>query len=113
MTPTPEQQSRMRIQYALVRADRHWATQHLSNALPPDRMEMIVRAVEKAVGTTGVLELELELAKTRGCLARLVEAVAGAWQPDVDAGAQAHDAMQIVRRVEAYLVSLQDDREVA
>lgn len=113
MTPTPEQQSRMRIQYALVRADRSWAGHHMANALPPDRMDMLVRAVEKSIGATACLGLEVELANARGCLARLVEAVTGEWLPEEDAGAQALHALQQVRRVEAFLLSLHVDQEVA
>lgn len=111
--PTPEQVSRLNIQYVLVRADRQWATDHLANALPADRMDYLIRAVEKSVGMTAVRDLECELAVTRGLLSRLVEAVTGQWDPRGDPGQQAQEALRQVRRVEAYLASLNPDQEVA
>jgi hypothetical protein len=110
---TPEQASRINIQFEMVRADRRWATEHRTTAIPPDRMDWLIRAMEKHVGATAVLEVEMELANTRGCLARLIEAVTGRWQPDVEVGAQALAAMRQLRQVEAFLLSLSDEQGVA
>lgn len=110
---TPEQSSRLNIHYVLVRADRQYATDHLTNALPPDRLDVLIRAVETNVGSTAVRELEGELAIARGCLARLLEAVNGVWSPGVDVGAQTWEALRQVHAVEAYFQSLHTEQEVA
>lgn len=110
---TPEQSSRLNIHYVLVRADRQYATDHLTNALPPDRLDVLIRAVETNIGSTAVRELEGELAIARGCLARLLEAVNGVWSPGVDVGAQTWEALRQVHAIEAYFRSLQNEQEVA
>lgn len=110
---TPEQSSRLNIHYVLVRADRQYATDHLTNALPPDRLDVLIRAVETNIGSTAVRELEGELAIARGCLARLLEAVNGVWSPGVEVGAQTWEALRQVHAVEAYFHSLRNEQEVA
>jgi hypothetical protein len=110
---TPEQSSRLNIHYVLVQADRQYANDHLTNALPPDRMDVLIRAVETNIGSTAVRELEGELANARGCLARLLEAVNGAWSPGMDVGAQTWEALRQVHAVEAYFQSLNNEQEVA
>lgn len=103
---TPEQVTRWRAE--LVRADRNWATAHRANPLPPDRLAFLFRAMSGAQR-----ELELEMANTRGCLARLIEAVTGRWRPNVAVGEQAVDALRQVHKVEQYLMSLHDEQGAA
>lgn len=103
---TPEQTAHWHAE--LVRADRHWATAHRANSLPPDRLAWLLRAVSGSQR-----DLELEHANTRALLARLVEVVTGQWDPRGDAATQVQEAMREVRRVEAYLQSLHAEQEVA
>lgn len=110
---TPEQESRISIHRVLVSADRQYATDHLTSMLPPDRMDVLIRAVETNIGATAVRELQAQLAGARGCVARLVEAITGEWSPGRAAGAQTVEAMRVLHRVEEYVRSLQVDQEVA
>lgn len=110
---TPELDTRLKIGLVMVQADRNWAVHHLANPLPADRIDVLVRAVESSIGATGVRDLEAQLATARGCLARLVEAVTGKWLPDKSPGAQAMEAIRQVHRVEAYLLSQQDEQGAA
>jgi hypothetical protein len=103
---TPEQSARWHAE--LVRADRHWATQHRANPLPSDRLLVLIRAMSGAQR-----DLELEMANTRGLLARLVEAVTGGWDPKGDVACQAQEALRELRRVEAFLLSLHNEQGAA
>lgn len=103
---TPEQA--VRWEAALVRADRHWATAHRTNPLPPDRLVWLVHAT-----ATVQHQQELEHANTRALLARLVEAVAGRWDPHGDPAVQAQAALRELRRIEQYLLSLHNEQGAA
>lgn len=103
---TPEQSARWHAE--MVAADQRWATAHRANPLPPERLLVLLRAVSGSQR-----DLELETANTRGCLARLVEAVTGRWRNGVDAGEQTVEALQQVHKVEQFLMSLHNEQEVA
>lgn len=103
---TPEQSARWHAE--MVAADRRWATAHRANPLPPERLLVLLRAVSGSQR-----DLELEMANTRGCLARLVEAITGQWRQGIDVGEQTVDALRQVHQVEAYLQSKHDEQEVA
>lgn len=103
---TPEQAAHWHAE--LVRADRHWATAHRANPLPPDRLAWLLRAFSGAQR-----DLELEHANTRALIARLVEAVVGRWDPRGDVAVQAQTALRELRRIERYLLSLHNEQEVA
>ena len=106
---TPEQAVRVRVQQAMVSADHRWAMQRRANPLPADRIDVLSRAV----ASDAVPDLTLQVANARGCLARLVEAITGTWRPTVAAGEQKADALRQLRQIEAFLLSLQVDQEVA
>lgn len=103
---TPEQSARWHAE--MVATDRRWATAHRANPLPPERLLVLLRAVSGSQR-----DLELETANTRGCLARLVEAVTGRWRNGVDVGEQTVEALQQVHKVEQYLLSQQDEQGAA
>lgn len=104
--------TRRDILFALARGDRIWAQQHMTHPLPADRLDALARELHATV-VVAVQDQRLRSANERGCLARLIEAVLGTWDPAVDPGAQTAEALKQVRRVEAYLVSLNHDQEVA
>lgn len=104
--------TRRDILYALARADRQWAQQHMTHPLPPDRLDALARDLHAAV-VVAVQDQQVRSANERGCLARLIEAINGVWDKAADPGAQTSEALRQLHRVEQYLMSLNHEQEVA
>jgi hypothetical protein len=104
--------TRLTIQYVLVRADRRYAQEHLTNALPPDRMDTLIRAVDSNFGASAVGELELIAANSKALIGRLVEAVSGSWNPAGNVARQVVEALRQLRQVEAFLRSLNEPDKI-
>lgn len=101
--------SRLNIRFVLTRADSRWAMDNNDDAIHPERMAALIEAVETSIGRTGVERLQLDLANARALIGRLVEAVRGRWDPARDQQGQIRAALDELRQVERYLLSLNED----
>ncbi|MGB3443856.1 MAG: hypothetical protein WBA97_34395 [Actinophytocola sp.] len=104
--------TRRDILFALARADRKWAQQHMTHTLPADRLDALARDLHATV-TVAMQDQQARSANERGCLARLLTAVNGVWDKAGDPGEQTAEALKQLRRVEQYLMSLNHGQEVA
>lgn len=111
MNPDPRS-SRLNIRFVLTRADARWAMENSDEAVHPERLDALIDAVETNVGKTAVERLELELANTRAMLGRLVTEIRGHWNPDRPAQPQARAALEDLRLLERYLLSLNETKIV-
>lgn len=101
--------TRLNIRHVLTRADNDWANGHSHLPMEPARMLALVEAVERNIGRTAVEQLRVDLANARALIGRLVEAIRGEWDPARDPHKQIRAAMDELRRVERFLLSLNDD----
>jgi hypothetical protein len=104
---------RINIGTVLIRADRAWAIDNAADALLPDHMNALIRAVEAQLGTAAMDEVHSELANTRALLGRLVRAVTDSWKPNGNHAEQVQEAVRQVNAVRAYLTGQEEEKGAA
>lgn len=104
--------TRLNIRRALANADTDWAHAHSAGQIEPGRMVALVEAVERHIGSTAVEQLRLDLANARAVIGRLVEAIRGEWDPAKDPHTQIRAALDELKQVERFLLSLDQTKIV-